>query len=151
MNMRKVQQGFTLIELMIVVAIIGILAAIAVPAYQNYTMKARFSEVVMATAPFKTAVEECVADSSCLSGTNITGITPGQGGFPSNAGASGNVASVTVASNGQITATTGTANGFSSDTYIMDAGTNTNGAGGSTQVTWSTNSSSTCLTKGWCK
>lgn len=53
------QKGFTLIELMIVVAIIGILAAIALPAYQNYTQKARFTEVVNSTAAAKTAVEVC--------------------------------------------------------------------------------------------
>ncbi|MBY6225802.1 pilin [Ferrimonas balearica] len=54
------QQGFTLIELMIVVAIVGILAAIALPAYQNYTNKAKFSEVIAATGSLKTAVEVCV-------------------------------------------------------------------------------------------
>lgn len=52
-------KGFTLIELMIVVAIIGILAAIALPAYQNYTNKARFTEYINATAAAKTAVEVC--------------------------------------------------------------------------------------------
>jgi prepilin-type N-terminal cleavage/methylation domain len=56
----KKQSGFTLIELMIVVAIVAILAAIAMPAYQTYTKRAKFSEVIAAAGPAKTATEVCV-------------------------------------------------------------------------------------------
>ena len=56
--MKRVQQGFTLIELMIVVAIIGILAAVALPAYQDYTVRAKLSEVVLAASGLKTNVAE---------------------------------------------------------------------------------------------
>ncbi len=55
---RAVQQGFTLIELMIVVAIIGILAAVALPAYQDYTVRAKVSELILAGSSAKTAVAE---------------------------------------------------------------------------------------------
>ena len=55
---RSMQKGFTLIELMIVVAIIGILAAVALPAYQDYTVRAKVSEVILAASSGKTAVSE---------------------------------------------------------------------------------------------
>jgi type IV pilus assembly protein PilA len=57
--MKNAQKGFTLIELMIVIAIVGILAAVALPAYQNYTRTAKFSEVIAGAAPIKTAIEVC--------------------------------------------------------------------------------------------
>ncbi len=64
--MKKLQQGFTLIELMIVVAIIGILAAIAVPAYQDYTIKSRVSEGTSLAAPHKTAIDVWFAEGNTL-------------------------------------------------------------------------------------
>jgi len=62
----KNQKGFTLIELMIVIAIIGILAAIAIPAYGNYVKKAKFAEVIQATAPVKLAMSVCFQRENSL-------------------------------------------------------------------------------------
>jgi type IV pilus assembly protein PilA len=61
--MKRVQQGFTLIELMIVVAIIGILAAVALPAYQDYTVRARVSEVILAASSCRTTVTDTVQNA----------------------------------------------------------------------------------------
>ncbi|MDJ0919199.1 MAG: pilin [Woeseiaceae bacterium] len=68
----KKQQGFTLIELMIVVAIIGILAAIAIPAYQDYTIRAQVSEGLNLSGGGKTAVAEFFQDSGGLPGNNLS-------------------------------------------------------------------------------
>jgi len=74
--MKQIQKGFTLIELMIVVAIIGILAAVAIPAYSDYTKKAKATELVQGSSALKLAIELCMNDNpdtvstSCVAGSN---------------------------------------------------------------------------------
>ena len=74
-SMNAVQKGFTLIELMIVIAIIGILAAVALPAYQDYTVRAKVSEVILAASACRTSVTETVQSTSgaSLPGANAWG------------------------------------------------------------------------------
>ena len=96
----KKQQGFTLIELMIVVAIIGILAAIAIPAYQDYTIRAQVSEGINLASGAKAAISEYFMDSGALPGSNA------DAGLEAAANITGNYASnVAVGANGVVTVT----------------------------------------------
>ena len=70
MNIKQTQKGFTLIELMIVIAIIGILAAVALPAYSSYTDRAKASEVLLAAATCRNAVTEVYSYAGSLPGAN---------------------------------------------------------------------------------
>ncbi|MFA6969843.1 MAG: prepilin-type N-terminal cleavage/methylation domain-containing protein [Gallionella sp.] len=148
--MKNVQKGFTLIELMIVVAIIGILAAVAIPSYQNYTKKAKFTEIVNAAAPLKQAVDECVQSQGLVS-VAVSGCTPGSNGVPSLPSPLGMIGSFAQTDAGVITIQSATGSGkvdgTTAYTYILEPGSvNANGS-----LNWTVKSTSTCLAAGICK
>lgn len=100
-TMRSVQKGFTLIELMIVVAIIGILAAVALPAYQDYTKRAKMSEVVLAASSCRTSITESYASLSAGPGAN-------KWGCEKSTASSKFVSKIATTADGQIQVTVGT-------------------------------------------
>jgi len=140
---RSIQKGFTLIELMIVVAIIGILAAVAVPAYQNYIKKAAYSEVTSAGAPMKGAIEECYQAGNTL-GNCITAGTNGIPALPA-AQASGAFNSLTLTGNGVITLTPNATKGI----LTTDTCTMTPADDGNSRLLWTYGGA--CITKGYVK
>jgi len=134
---------------MIVIAIIGILAAIAVPQYNTYTKKARFTEVILATTPFKVGVEVCVVQQGLLLGSAITGCAGGNNGVPSNSGASGQVLSVSSTDAGVITATSNsTASIGVQTTYILVP--TYGSASSSGLISWQKDPSSGCIALALC-
>jgi type IV pilus assembly protein PilA len=137
LNTMKKAQGFTLIELMIVVAIIGILAAVALPAYQDYTKKAKFAEVVSLVGAARTAVDLCFQTEGALANCDA-----GYRGIPAavTTGTYANLDTMTIA-NGIITATS-TAATDSSNMIATPTGS---------PLTWTiTSTTASCLTSGWC-
>ena len=136
--MTQKQKGFTLIELMIVIAIIGILAAVALPAYQSYTKKAKFTEVVASVLSLRQAVDICYQTkgglTDCADATNLAVNL-------ADIQQANLVTSIAIGAGAQITATG--ASDVDSQTYILTPAT----AGGT--LTWA-NTGSSCIATGLC-
>jgi len=141
--MKRNNHGFTLVEVMITVAIVGILASVALPAYQNYTKKAQFSEVILATTTVKSQIEVAAQIGKLATSSNaidLAGADGGSNGIDANISTSiGKLASLTT-SNGVITAT-GTSD-VDDKTYILTPTVTNN------RLTWA--KSGTCKSASLC-
>lgn len=141
--MQHTQKGFTLIELMIVVAIIGILAAVAVPAYQSYTLKAKFTEIINATAGIKAGIEICVQEGTCFNagGPAIQNVAFGfMGLIPAAPVGTTLLNNVAITAAGVITATSNSAQGLAGEQYVLTPTVDAQG-----KVTWAVGGS--CRTR----
>src|SRR5262249_41505 len=120
LQMKRMQQGFTLIELMIVVAIIGILAAVALPAYQDYTVRAKMSEVMLAASACRTSITEIMQSG---------GTPPGPNNWGWEGGTSKYVNNVATDDNGKVTVQTTGGLPVGTITLVPLAGANTPAVG----------------------
>ena len=138
--MGKIQKGFTLFELMIITAIIGLLAVVALPVYQNYTERAAFSELILAVVPRKSAIELVIQTRSPA---NLSVIDGGLLGVPANVAVTAGVHGASV-TDGVITMTweLDEASNLSAITYTLTPD------GVTPPVQWT--EGGTCLTSGFC-
>ena len=133
---------------MIVVAIIGILASIALPAYQSYNAKARYAEVILASEPAKTAIEICIQIGNSMADCTNTATVAGAGVASSLLGAADadQVDTVVIAADGTITVTPDASNNIlATHTYILVPTLTANNS-----LNWDLNPASGCLTIGYC-
>lgn len=140
--MKKVHKGFTLIELMIVVAIVGILAAVAIPAYQSYVERSTFTEATAAMAPVKAGVAECYNITA-----DLTDCDGGAFGVPADvSGLTDSLLKSVSTSNGVITIATNAVNGIADDTGCILTPTS-DSSGNADYLDWAY--SDDCLTNGY--
>ncbi|MCX7175581.1 MAG: pilin [Proteobacteria bacterium] len=116
--MKLIQKGLTRIEWLIIVAVLGILAAAVYPVYKTYTVRPRFSEVVETMAPYKAAIENCAKNGSCVEGGALARLGVGKLGVPPSISTT-YLARVSVSPNGVITAVASNAGGLSGETFVL--------------------------------
>lgn len=133
------QCGFNLIEWLIIVAVLGVLAAVAIPTYKTHIIRPKFAEVIQALDPYKAAIETCAKDGSCVVAGSLSGLGVGILGVPPSISTT-YLARVVVSPNGVITSTASKAGGLAGETFILTPTLSKNA-----QITWTI--SGTCKTR----